>query len=82
MWISKIPFIFLIAYLPTTHKPKIVMNHEEMHPALRKNDFAKNAQFQLLILPFFYPKNTNFKNSFYLPLPPPTNNSQTKNRDD
>ena len=45
-------------------------------------DFAKNAQFRLLILPFFYPKNANFKKSFYLPLLPPTNNSQTKNRDD
>ena len=44
-------------------------------------DIAKNAQFQLLILPF-YPKNVNLKKKFYLPLPPPTNNAQTKNCDD
>ena len=45
-------------------------------------DFAKNAQLRLLILPFFCHKNSNFKKSFYLPLSPPANNSQTKNRDD
>ena len=46
-------FIFLFPHLQTTHKPKIVMIHGEMHHVLRKNDFAKNAQFWLLILPFF-----------------------------
>ena len=58
---KKNSFIFLFPHLPTTHKPKIVMIHEEVHPVLWKNDFAKNTQIRLPILPFVYPKNTNFK---------------------
>ena len=46
MRISKNRFIFLFPHLPTTHKPKIEMIHEEMHPVLRNTDFAKNAQFR------------------------------------
>ena len=55
----------------------------DMQPTctVKKTDFAKNAQFRLLFLPFFYPKNVNFKKSFCLPHRPPNNNSQTKNRD-
>ena len=48
----------------------------------KKTDFIKNAQFWLLILTFFYPKNVDSKKLFCLPLPPPTNNSETKNCDD
>ena len=43
-------------------------------------DFAKNA-VSVTNFAVFYPKYTTCKESFYLPLPP-TNNSQTKNRDD
>ena len=35
-FISKNRFVFLIAHLPTTYKPKIVMIHEKMHPVLQK----------------------------------------------
>ena len=44
-------------------------------------DFAKNA-VSVTNFAVFYPKNANFKKSFYLSPPPPANNSQTKNRDD
>ena len=37
MRILKNSFIFLFLHLPTTHKPTIVMTHEEMYPVLRKN---------------------------------------------
>ena len=40
MRISKNLFIFLFPHLLTTHKPKIVMIHEEMHPVLRKHWFC------------------------------------------
>ena len=80
MRISKNRSTFFFPHLLSTHKPKMVIIHEEMHPVLRKTDFAKNAQFWLLIF-VFYPKNANLEKSFYLPLPPPTNYLQTKNRD-
>ena len=36
MRISKNRSIFLFPHLPTTHKPKIVMTHQEMRPVVRK----------------------------------------------
>ena len=49
MGILRNRFIFLLPKLPTAHKPKIMMIHEEMHHVLQKTDIAKNAQFRLLI---------------------------------
>ena len=37
MRILKNRSIFLFPHLPTTHKPKIVMIHQEMRPVMRKN---------------------------------------------
>ena len=38
MRISKNHFIFLFPHLPTTHKPKTVMIHQEMRPVVQKNE--------------------------------------------
>ena len=40
MWISKNRSIFLFPHLPTTHKQKIVMIHQEMRPVVRKHRFC------------------------------------------
>ena len=58
------------------------MIHEIMYPVLQENDFAKKCTVSVTNFAVFYPKNANFEKSFYLPLLPPTNNLQTKNRDD
>ena len=39
MWISKNHFVFLITHPQTSHKPKIVMIHKQMHPVLREHWF-------------------------------------------